>query len=498
MDIEKLRKDAESFLYRIDKEYYLHFSGIKKTLDISGIYDEFSHLFDKKNIDHIKKIKDKGTGEEKKKAAFLLKFCTEGYIEMQTGELVDKIAKDEAEAKVVIDGREVPFRYSEVMLSNEKDKIKRDGIDDKRNRIVAEDLNGTLYDYWSTLHKKTAELGFSSYSELFSYLKEEDFSSLQQGMEKLLDETEDLYREKFGNLLKKEIGISPDESRRSDFSYFKRAGKYDVFFKKENLVPVFKETLSGMGMNLESYKNIYLDLEERKNKSPRAFCSTPGIPGEIYLVVMPSGGQDDFETILHEGGHALHFGNTGPKLDFEYRCLGDNAVTEGYAFTMEELMQNKQWLVDFTGMDSEQAGEFVRFSNLIKLWFCRRYAGKLKYELALHNGEPIGGRDSLYREILSGVTLMEYPPESYLKDVDDGFYCTCYIKAWIFQAQLKEYLYGKFGYTWYKNKKAGSFLKELWSYGQKYMAEEILSQLESGKMDVVCLIDSLMEGIKGK
>jgi len=138
----------------------------------------------------------------------------------------------------------------------------------------------------------------------------------------------------------------------------------------------------------------------------------------------------------------------------------------------------------------------VRFSNLVKLWFCRRYAGKLKYELALHNGESINGRESLYKEILSEVTLMKYPIESYLKDVDNGFYCTSYIKAWIFQAQLEEYMRRKFDYTWYRNKKAGSFLKELWSYGQKYKVEEILSQLGFGKMDVDYLIGSLIDGIK--
>ncbi len=441
-------------------------------------------------------MKDESTGEEKKRASYLLKFCMEGYLEMQTRELVDRIAQDEAKAEVAIDGKSVPFRYSEIMLLNQQDKAKRDAIDDKRNRVVVEKLNSNLYDYWNSVHKMVPDLGFSSYSELFSYLKEEDFSVILGSMEKLLDETGDLYSGRFGDLLKREIGVSLEESRRSDFSFLKRARKYDKFFKKENLVPVFKDTLMGMGIDLEKYDNIHIDLEERENKSPRAFCSTPAIPGEIYLVVMPSGGQDDFETMLHEGGHALHFGNTGPELDFEYRCLGNNAVTEGYAFTMEQLMQNRYWLVDFTGMDSEQAVEFVRFSKIIKLWFCRRYAGKLKYELALHNGEPLDGRETLYSEILSGVTLMEYPDGSYLKDMDEGFYCTSYIKAWIFQAQLEEYLCRKFGNAWFRNKAAGDFLKELWSYGQKYTVEEILSQIGFEKMEVSYLIGSLIEGIK--
>jgi hypothetical protein len=496
MDIEKYRKEAVSFLYKMDKEYYLHFSGIKDNLNVSEIYDEFKNLFSKEYISHFKNIKEESAGEEKKKASFLLKFCTEGYMEMQTKSLIDEIAEDEARAKITVDGKKIPFRYSEILLSNEPDKIKRDAIDDKRNKVIAEKLNKNLYKYWSSVHSEARELGFSGYADLFSYLKDEDFSVLQNSMDRLLTETGEFYRDRFGALMQKRSGITLESSRRSDFAYLKRAKKYDGFFKKDILIRVFKDTLDGMGIDINRYDNINFDVEERENKSPRAFCATPGIPSEIYLVVMPEGGQDDFETILHEGGHALHFGNTGPELDFEYKYLGDNSVTEGYAFSMEQLMQNERWLVDFFGMDKEQAKEFVYFSNLMKLWFCRRYAGKLKYELIMHDGSPLEGKDAVYKEILSEVNLMDYSPESYLRDVDEGFYCTSYIRAWIFQSQIEEYLYRKFGYRWYSKKAAGSFLKELWRYGQKYSPEEILSQLGFDKMNIDYLIYSLIDRIK--
>ena len=496
MDIIKYRKDAELFLYKIDKEYYLHFSGQKDSINISGIYDEYKYLFSRKSIEYIKNIKDKSAGEEKKKAAHLLKFCTEGYIERQTGELIDKIAEDEAQAKIDIEGRKVPFRYSEILMVNEPDRIKRNRIEDNRSKKIAESFNDTLYPYWDTLHRKAVDLGFSSYSELFSYLKEEDFYGLEAEMERLLNQTQDLYERHFTNLLKKELGISLKDSRRSDFAFIKRAKKYDGFFKKDNLISIFTDTLFEMGIDISRYANIHLDVEGRENKSPRAFCCTPKVPEEIYLVIMPGGGWDDYESVLHEGGHSLHYGSTSSKLDFEYRCLGDNAVTEGYAFCMEQLMQNREWLMDFLKMSSEQAREFVYFSNLVKLWFCRRYAGKLKYELILHDDKPISGKESSYKEILSAVNLMKYTKETYLKDVDDSFYCTNYIRAWIFQSQLKEYMYRKFDYNWYRKKKAGLFLKEHWSCGQKYSVSEVLSQLDFKSLDISYLIDSLTDEIR--
>ena len=492
MDIEKYKINAENFLSELDKEYYLHFAGLKEDLNIGAIYDKFGELFLLEYFNLIKELKDKAKGEDRKKYSYLLKFCGETLIEKPAKELIDEMGEDEAKAKIEVEGKDVSYRYSEVLLSNEPDKAKRDSIDEKRNKLVEKQFNPKLYMYWDTLHAQASKLGFESYKDMFSYLKGVDLSRLKSDMEKLLEATQDLYIDHFGKLLLSETGIGLDNSKKSDFAYLKRATKYDVFFKKERLVELFKQTLASMGIDLDRQKNILLDVEERKNKSPRAFCCTVKIPDEIYLVVMPKGGQDDFEAMFHEGGHAEHFSNTRSSLDFEYKFLGDNAVTEGYAFAMENLMQSKEWLVYFLKMSPEVAREFVYFSNVMKLWFCRRYGGKLKYEFILHGSDPISGKDALYSQILTAANLMQYHRADYLKDVDDSFYCANYIRAWIFEAQLKDHMHQKFGYGWFRQKKAGDFLKELWSYGQKYDPVEILQQLGYKDLDISYLIDSLM------
>ncbi len=91
---------------------------------------------------------------------------------------------------------------------------------------------------------------------------------------------------------------------------------------------------------------------------------------------------------------------------------------------------------------------------------------------------------------------MEYSGVDFLRDVDEGFYCTNYIRAWIFQSQLRDHMERKFGYQWYRKKKAGLFLRELWDWGQKYPATEILSQLGFKGLDINYLIDSLTRDIK--
>ena len=74
------------------------------------------------------------------------------------------------------------------------------------------------------------------------------------------------------------------------------------------------------------------DIESRPNKSPRAFCAPVRVPGEVYLVIAPVGGRDDYATLFHEGGHTEHSASVAPELPFEFRCLGDNSISETYAF----------------------------------------------------------------------------------------------------------------------------------------------------------------------
>ena len=192
----------------------------------------------------------------------------------------------------------------------------------------------------------------------------------------------------------------------------------------------------GLGIDLDAQANVHLDTEVRELKSPRAFCSPVRVPDEIYLVVLPQGGQDDYQALLHEAGHTEHFAHVRPGLPFEYRHLGDNAVTEGFAFLFDHLLLNRRWL-DVTWA-SRDADEFLRFANISDLYFMRRYVAKLAYEIELHKQTaPSTTWPRAYAAVSATALMVDVPPESYLSDVDDGFYCASYLRAWLFEGALR-------------------------------------------------------------
>ena len=106
------------------------------------------------------------------------------------------------------------------------------------------------------------------------------------------------------------------------------------------MVPALEATLDDLGIDLRSQRNVELDLEDRPNKSPLAHCWPVLIPDRVYLLLRPQGGLNDCLSLFHEMGHALHYTFTKPSEDFEFKYLGDYAMTETYAFLFQYFTLN--------------------------------------------------------------------------------------------------------------------------------------------------------------
>ena len=160
--------------------------------------------------------------------------------------------------------------------------------------------------------------------------------------------------------------------------------------------------------------------------------------------------------------------------------LGDNAVTEGFAFLFEHLLHDPHWLRAQMGAD---VPEYTASRRSHKLFLVRRYAAKLAYEIELHAGAPLAALPARYAELLSRAAGVPTPATDYLNDVDDGFYCTCYLRAWALEAQLGDHLRTRFGNAWFGSPEAGTLLRELWGLGQSLRAEPLLQAVAGTELD---------------
>jgi hypothetical protein len=481
-DLDSYSVTAERFVSALDREYYLHYAGFKQEFEIEEIYERHAELFERPAVEWLReRFLASADGDDRRRCRYLLQLAVEGLIGQAAKVQTSALAERESKLEIELDGRSLSYRQAVIAQANESDPERRAEIEEARLALLESKLNPLYVEILESSHALAVELGWKSYRAMHEELKGFDLGALARQTRAFTEATAG-YRELVEPQLVAQTGIGFDDLRRSDLPFFYRATAYDDRFPAERLVESFESTLAGLGIDLRSQPNVTLDIETRPNKSPRAFCAPIRVPSEIYLVIAPRGGHDDYSALFHEGGHTEHYASVDPGLPFEFRHLGDNSVTEGFAFLFEHLVEDAGWLERLLGVaDLGSYSEYVRASKLL---FLRRYAAKLSYELELHSGgRPLSEMPALYAKTLSESTGIDWPATTYLADVDDGYYAANYLRAWALEVQLRRFLTERFGPDWFSQKQAGDVLRGAWQEGQRLNGDELLAELTGKKID---------------
>ena len=476
MNVDDYRAEAETFLTDLDREYYLHFAGHKDDFEIERLYTRHARLFSREAVDALR---DDGSPQ-------LLRFAAEGYVEQAVKAEAAELARLEATLEVELDGASHPYRQAAVIQANESDPGRRRAIEDARNQVLTERLQPLLQEMFERSRTLVGDLGWPSVHALTEEVAGIDLGALGEQTRGFLEATDGTYRDVVEPRLEAELGFGYADLTRADLPAFFRAPSLDDGFPAERLLDTFEETRSGLGIETGSPGKVIVDAEARPKKSPRAFCSPVRVPDEVYLVIARIGGRDDYEALMHEAGHAEHFSNVDPRLPFEHRYLGDNSVTEGFAFLFQHLTEDPLWLERRLGIDDPAA--IVEQARASKLVYLRRYCAKLDYELVLQGEGPLDGLDAVYAEKLSRAAGVDWPRATWLSDVDPFFYAAAYLRAWALETHLRRELHERFGELWFEERAAGELLRSLWREGQRRPAHELLAGLNGAELDLSALL----------
>ncbi|MGE5588452.1 MAG: hypothetical protein ACM3ZO_09625 [Clostridia bacterium] len=515
MELEEYRRRAESFLRELNEEFYRNGAGLKTSLDTSAIYERDGDLFERGEVlailERFRNVRERrvaasrgalaassspaGEGESDSVvvARYLAGFACDGYLAAATRNVTDAIVSAETQAVVEFEGRKIPFRMSHVVLANEPNERARAALEAARREVTTGN-NPRREERMEALHSLVRDLGYADYKSFCADVGGVDLDSLGETMEDVLDETEAAYTRAMERAAGAILGMRLKDVGRHDLAFLFRGSRFDEMFREDRVVSTLEATVAGMGLSLQDHPNIHIDAQARENKSPRAFCVPLDVPGKVMLVIMPHGGHDDYHSILHEAGHAWHYGNVRPDLPFENKWLGDDSVTEAYAFLFEYLATNERWLAENT--TGTLLEEYRAFALLHKLYMLRRYAAKLLYELRLHGGDSLSGMPREYAGLLTETLKVRYPESDYLADVDDGFYSARYLRAWVFEAHLRHFLMKRFGERWYAYVETGAALRELFSEGQRLPVEELAARLGTGAADPSPLVQEILDNLE--
>jgi hypothetical protein len=478
LTLDRLREEGERFMQEISREYYLAHSGQKHTAELQPVYARHANILGPDalavTLDAFRGAAD--GSEQHRSVRLLADWQAESQSARQLAPLDERQIAWEGSAVVDVDGgRRIEFEKIAIEMANCTNRGERHAIEAARARLVARELSPIRRERFQRERDITEQLALAAnYNGTFELLSGISLAELAEQCAQFLRDTQALWEETLPEFTKRVLGIDAASVTRADALALFRAREFDSGFPAARMEDSIRRQVREMGIDPLAAGRIVFDTGEREGKRSRAFCSPVRVPGEVYLVLRPHGGQSDWNTLLHELGHALHFAYMRPDLPFEYRWLGDNSITEGYAMLFDHLMQDPGWLGRYTELGRSALPAFLRAHGFQELHFVRRYSAKLIYEIALYGGQVSwDALPDLYVEQLTSATTFRYDRADAFVDVDPRYYAARYLRAWQLQALLTETLVERYDVDWWRNPRAGPWIcSALFGEGQRELAHE--------------------------
>jgi hypothetical protein len=483
LTLDRLRARGDAFHQALSREYYESQAGLKPTAELQPIYAEYADIL---GVDALAMVREvflaaPDGSEEHRGTRLLLDWLVDAQAQRVLAPLDEReIAWENAAILTLDDGRQMPYQRAAIEIANAADREERQRIERARASLVKRELSPLRRDRFTREIDEIAALEIADgYIPTFEALSGFDLHDLAGQCAQFLRDTQAMWDDTVREVVRTKLAVPISEATRADALALMRASEFDAYFPGRQMEPAVRRQTSEMGIDPAANGRVIYDTGEREGKRARAFCAPVRVPDEVYLVLRPHGGHTDWSTLLHELGHALHFGYTSPDLPFEYRWLGDNSVTEGYAMLLDHLLHDAGWLRRYTELSSDAVPKFLRAAGFEELQFLRRYCGKLMYEVELYGGKVSwSALPELYVQTLSSATTFRYDPADAFVDVDPRFYAARYLRAWQLQAVFTERLVERFDADWWRNPRAGPWIVEqLFGAGQRELGHEIAARV---------------------
>jgi hypothetical protein len=481
----------ERYLYERSEEWRAVRVGEKEVSEQAEIVRRYADLFTREQLDALRAAEDGRSGEDRELLYRLRKTCESALISAQLAEREDELENRQLAERVTFDGEEMPLRSAQAKLAVLSDYADREELG-KIQADASARFNPDRLDLLTATEELAAD--YSGIADAVARNEEEKDISLHELSRALQAAAEasasnyDVLRERwFGKLL----GEGRDDVPSSyHTSWMRRLSPLEATYTKERATEVCLQTLAALGFDLNAQPNIKLDLDDRPQKSPRACVIASDPPKVVHLITRAQGGLHDYQAFLHEAGHALHYGGCDPQLPYVFRRIArDHALTEIYSYIVEAISREPEWHELHFGLAPEQARENAEATTFLEALLYRRYEAKLRFELDFWSRfDGQGGDADLYETLLTAATGVRYRKDNYISDMDAGFYSADYLRAWIRSAQLRAHLVHEVGDDWWRSRKTGEFLTELFREGTKPTSEEIAARLGVDPLDTKPLL----------
>ena len=324
--LDIVRTRGEAFLRDVSREYYSSHAGLKPAAELQPIYEKHREAYGDESLELALNLLNTSTPgtEEHRSGRMLVEWLLESRAGRALAPLEEREIAWEGQAMIPLEaGGAEPYRRASITIANTRDARERRALDDARAALVDAELAPMRQERLSREKDIVEKMAIApNYLDTFDALAGISVRGLRDECKQFLRDTQSMWDDVFPEFLKAGLGITPNEATRADAVALLRVPEFDSGFPAEAMEREVRRQVTEMGASPDANGRVRYDTGEREGKRARAFCAPVTIPDEVYLVLRPHGGQNDWQTLLHELGHALHFANIDTQLPFEHRWLG--------------------------------------------------------------------------------------------------------------------------------------------------------------------------------
>jgi len=334
--------------------------GEKETSEQATIVARHADLFTREQLEALRAAEaDAADPDERERLYRLRRTCEAGIVDAELAAREDALANALLAARLTFDGEEMPLRTAEAQLAVLPEYARREQLGE-----LVRELDASFNEQRRELLAARDELdaGLSGEPDAVARNEAEKQISLRElegVLRRAAEEVSEAYERLCGRWFERLLGPERAELPTSDHvRWLRRLSPLESTYPKERSVEVCVETVRALGFELEAIPNIRLDLEDRPQKSPRACVIAADPPEIVHLITRAQGGLSDYQSFLHEAGHALHYAGCDPRLPWTFRALSrDHALTEIYSYIVEAVSREPGWHALHFGLSDAEAAE---------------------------------------------------------------------------------------------------------------------------------------------
>ena len=484
--LTEYRQRFADYIYSINDDGYQRCRSQKGLRGRVSIFSEQRDLFTLSCIDELRRGEGEASAREKPGWQRMLVFAIDGYLASAVLEIEVEILRLMGDLRVQAD----PTPIDELLGARTEE-----------------------------MTRAAQALGYADVTSLRAQLDGVDYQLLVRTGRRLLAATEKMAYRSAERVIKRELRQSSMGLTREALATWGQLAEARSHLSNETRRIRYSDLCAGLGFRVDQQVGTeYFEVKVRP-----AGRSGPGewpdeqlvwalrVPGLIKAGFLSVDGRYGERAFWQMAGATQMAAWTSADLPVEYRHQAgpaDAALPLAWGMLFEHLLLDARWLaIPFGYADTHLFREGMA---AVRLFEIRQAAAQLIFEYEYLTGLASGRAAERYRELLLTALLADVDPSDFLRAMGRirGSGCCPLVspigtrplaaagllRAAAFESQCQEHLRSSYGLEWWKNRRAGDSLIDLWNTGYRYRPEELAPMAGFGTLEYEQLIAAMVEG----